>query len=185
MTPDFHLRSAAPADAVALAPFAQRVFHQTFSDDPDHKPRDMAMFFANELSAATLETELGQSLPGGAPSYWLAVRSRPGDAADQILGYIKLAAGHAPDCVPYHRVLEIARLYVDFDWHKRGIAKALMSIALLRALEVGCDGLWLGVWHRNIRAQRFYQKWRFMRVGEHPFVFGTDHQTDLVFARPF
>lgn len=181
MMPDYRLRPATPADAAQLAIFAQRVFRQTFSDDPNHKPHDMTMFFANELSAATLECELGQSLTGGAPTYSLAVGSKTGE----IFGYLKLAAGHAPECVPHHRALEIARLYVDFDWHRRGVAPALMSIALARALEMGCDGLWLGVWHRNVRAQRFYQKWRFQQVGQHPFIFGTDHQTDLVFARPF
>lgn len=185
MTPDFCLRPANSSDAAALASFAQRVFHQTFCDDPNHKPHDMAMFFANELSAGTLERELSQRLPGGASTYYLATGMRSGRSSEQIVGYIKLAADHAPDCVSFSHSLEIARLYVDFDWHKRGVAPALMAIALMRALEAGCDGLWLGVWHRNLRAQRFYEKWRFRQVGEHPFIFGTDHQTDLVFARPF
>lgn len=184
MTPKFRLRPAKPPDAAGLAPFAQRVFHRTFSDDPNHKPQDMAMFFANELSVGTLERELAQCLSGGAPAYYLATSVRPAESPDQIVGYIKLASEHAPDCVPFSHSLEIARLYVDFDWHKRGIAPALMAIALIRALEMGCDGLWLGVWHRNVRAQRFYQKWRFRHVGEHPFLFGTDQQTDLVYSRP-
>lgn len=177
MDRSYSLRPGNPADVRNLAAFAQRVFQQTFGGDPDHKPHDMAMFFANELSAETLALELAQALPDGSATYWLAI------AESEVIGYIKLAAGHAPDCVVARRPLEIARLYVSFDWHKRGVAHALMEAAMRAADSMQCDGMWLGVWHRNLRAQRFYAKWGFRQVGEHPFVFGTDHQTDLVFAR--
>ena len=57
-----------------------------------------------------------------------------------------------------------------------------------RALEIarkgGHDILWLGVWERNFRAQAFYQKYGFTRVGSHGFRLGTDEQVDWVLARP-
>ena len=43
--------------------------------------------------------------------------------------------------------------------------------------------MWLGVWQRNPRAVRFYEKCGFRRVAEATFVLGTDVQTDWVMAR--
>ena len=40
--------------------------------------------------------------------------------------------------------------------------------------------MWLGVWERNVRAQAFYRKHGFDRVGSKVFVVGSDPQTDLV-----
>lgn len=170
---DFLIRRAAPADAPALGELARRVFQQTFGDDPDHKPHDMASFLATALSDATLADEL--AAPG--IDYFVAA------SGDALIGYIKLCADHPPECVAAAHPMEIARLYVDFAWHRSGIAHRLMDCAVARAAELGCDAIWLGVWHRNARAQKFYRKWGFEHVGEHPFIFGTDHQTDLVFAR--
>lgn len=170
----FDIRRGVAADAEMLAPFAQRVFHQTFSGDPDHKPHDMEMFFRDSLSAAALAAEMASD----AMAYDLAFHN------GRLAGYLKICWDHAPDCVPYRHTLEIGRLYVDFDYPRSGVAHLLMEKAVERARKIDCDGMWLGVWHRNLRAQRFYRKWGFEHVGEHPFIFGTDHQTDLVFARP-
>jgi len=170
----FQLRPAAPADAEDLAPLAQRVFHRTFSGDPDHKPADMAAYFANELSPAVLAREIADP----ELSYTLAV------AGDTLIGYSKIAGGHAPECVSAARPLELCRMYVDFDWHGRGVAAALMRHFMDEGARRGCDVLWLGVWHRNERAQRFYRKFGFAHVGAHPFLFGSDLQEDLVFSRP-
>jgi diamine N-acetyltransferase len=170
--PEVAIRQGTSADADALSDLARRIFVLTFGDDPDHKPHDMAMFLANELSPATLAAELASD----ACWYFLA---RSGAT---LIGYLKTCVGHAPPCVPYRRTLEIGRLYVDFAWHGRGVAAGLMDTAVQQARGMGCDGMWLGVWHRNERAQRFYRKWGFTHVGEHPFIFGTDHQEDLVFA---
>ena len=43
--------------------------------------------------------------------------------------------------------------------------------------------LWLGVWERNLRAQAFYRKHGFRKVGTQIFVVGTDPQTDHVMLR--
>lgn len=139
----------------------------------------MAIFLAHDLGAARLTAELGDALT----EYWLTL------TAGDLVGYLKLHRGAAPACVvsptgaTAARPLEIARLYVDFAWHRTDVAPRLMEQALRRAAEQAADAVWLGVWHRNVRAQRFYHKWGFERVGEHPFIFGTDHQTDLVLLR--
>jgi RimJ/RimL family protein N-acetyltransferase len=42
----------------------------------------------------------------------------------------------------------------------------------------------LGVWERNARAQAFYRKHGFNRVGRQTFVVGSDPQTDDVMLCP-
>ena len=44
----------------------------------------------------------------------------------------------------------------------------------------GARELWLGVWERNARAQAFYRKHGFRKVGTQIFVVGSDPQTDDV-----
>ncbi len=47
----------------------------------------------------------------------------------------------------------------------------------------GARELWLGVWERNERAQAFYRKCGFEKVGTQIFVVGSDPQTDHVMLR--
>ena len=43
--------------------------------------------------------------------------------------------------------------------------------------------MFLGVWEHNPRAQAFYRKWGFERVGEHVFQMGDDPQIDWWMVR--
>ena len=43
--------------------------------------------------------------------------------------------------------------------------------------------MYLGVWEKNLRAQAFYRKWKFSRVGEHVFYMGDDPQIDWWMTR--
>ena len=47
----------------------------------------------------------------------------------------------------------------------------------------GARELWLGVWERNARAQAFYRKCGFRKVGTQIFVVGSDPQTDDVMLK--
>ena len=43
--------------------------------------------------------------------------------------------------------------------------------------------VWLGVWEHNYRAIDFYTRWGFSKFGEHPFILGTDMQTDWMMVK--
>lgn len=76
--------------------------------------------------------------------------------------------------------LEIARFYVDRTHHGTGVARELMDHVLATARDLGIARIFLGVWERNPRAIRFYEKCGFVDVGSQPFLVGTDLQTDRV-----
>ena len=88
-----------------------------------------------------------------------------------------------PPCVTGDSPIEIHRFYVDQRWHGHGVARPLMDSSIAAARALGARTLWLSVWERNPRAQAFYAKCGFVRVGDADFWVGPDRQTDHIFAR--
>jgi ribosomal protein S18 acetylase RimI-like enzyme len=58
-----------------------------------------------------------------------------------------------------------------------------MEHCLAVAKQRGYASIYLGVWERNYRAQRFYAKFGFSKCGQKIFMVGRDAQTDWYFAR--
>lgn len=165
------LRLADVRDAAPLAAFARRTFDETFA--AQNNPADMEAYMASAFSVeqASAELECTSSV------FYLA------ESASMLCGYAKIVRGERPDCVTDPSAVELARLYVDARWHGRGVADALMQALLRQAVAWNACAIWLGVWEHNHRARRFYQRWQFEQVGAHPFILGSDHQTDLVLLR--
>lgn len=97
---------------------------------------------------------------------------------EAIIGYLKLNF-HDAQC-EYKEAdgMEIERLYLLETYHGKGGAKQLMDKALDIAKERKMRYVWLGVWEKNPKAFRFYEKNGFVRCGEHPFLMGEEIQTD-------
>ena len=67
--------------------------------------------------------------------------------------------------------------------HGTGAAALLMARALDWARQSGAAGVWLGVNQQNERAQRFYGKSGFERVGIKRFLVGGVYEDDYVMER--
>lgn len=169
---DIHLRRATPDDAAPLAAFGARVFAETFA--ADNRPEDMALHVAATYEPARQARELDDP----ALTYVVAEVDRA------LVGYALVRSGAAPACVP-PVALEILRFYVDRPLHGTGVSRALMAECIALAERRGAAALWLGVWERNARAIRFYEKCGFRVVGSQHFTLGTDVQTDRVMVRDF
>jgi GNAT superfamily N-acetyltransferase len=161
------IRVATPSDAAILYAISLKTFVDTFA--PHNTPADMdaytSMAFSeekqrSEIEAAGVVTLLSEE--DGQPIAYAQLRQTPG----------------AP-----HGDVEVARFYVDQPHHGRGIAQALMNALEEQARELGAGRLWLGVWEHNLRAITFYRKCGFTKCGSHPFVLGSDVQTDWVMTR--
>ena len=166
------VRPAGAPDAPWLAALAERTFRETYT--AHNTPDDMERYVAAHFGAALQETELRD------PRRITLVAEDAGRAA----GYAQLTRGPAPESVTGPAPMEIVRFYVDRPWHGRGVAQTLMAATASTAHAAGARTLWLGVWERNERAIAFYRKSGFADVGTKIFVLGTDHQRDLVLARP-
>ena len=168
---NFEIRSATPADADALAEFGARSFYESFA--ADNTPEDMSKHLASawrpELQRAEILDPTLDTL--------LAVSN------GNLAGFAMVRERHAPPGVETHRPVELWRFYVDKAWQGRGLARALMTAVEDKARARGGRELWLGVWERNARAQAFYRKCGFEKVGTQIFVVGSDPQTDHVMLR--
>jgi ribosomal protein S18 acetylase RimI-like enzyme len=166
------IRRATVDDAVALAEFGARTFYETFAKD--NTVEDMRLHLASAWApqlqrAEILDAELDTLLAC--------------DTVGRLAGFAQLRAGHAPAGIATVKPVEVLRFYVDQPWQGQGVAGLLMQAVQDQALARGARELWLGVWERNERAQAFYRKHGFRRVGAQIFVVGTDPQTDHVMLR--
>jgi diamine N-acetyltransferase len=169
-----HIRRATVADAAALAEFGARTFFETFA--VDNTPEDMRLFLASTWQPDLQRAEI---LDNGLDTL-LAL-----DAREALAGFAQVRVAHPPAGIEVRSPVELKRFYVDKPWQGQGVARMLMEAAEQAARARGAREFWLGVWERNERAQAFYRKCGFRKVGKQIFVVGTDPQTDDVMLREF
>ena len=104
------------------------------------------------------------------------------------VGYTLLVFGEPSDvdaaaAVSERPTSELSKCYVLPGHHGAGIAAELMTESLRVARERGAAGIWLGVNEENGRAQAFYAKHGFERVGTKHFTVGDRVEDDYVLAR--
>jgi len=163
------LQDAVEGDATRLAEFGARTFYEAFA--ADNTSEDMRRHLESAFSP---QLQLGEIRN---PSMDTLIAT---DASGRWAGFAQLRAGKVSDGVPAEGSIELWRFYVDSHWHGQGVAGGLMEGAKQRARRRGATTLWLGVWERNARAQAFYRKHGFGKVGRQVFVVGSDPQTDDV-----
>lgn len=101
----------------------------------------------------------------------------------EVVGYIKLNFGSAQTETITGNSLEIERIYLVQAHQGKGIGLHILNWIITFAEKYIVDFVWLGVWNRNIRAIKFYEKNGFIKFGEHPFLLGNDSQTDHLMKR--
>ena len=170
--PGATIRAASIADAAPLAAFAARVFAEVFG--PVNDETDMASYLAEAFGPDIQRAEIAS-----AGSIMLIA-----EEAGRIVGYLHIVPSPVPACVTDPDAVELKRLYVDPARHGGGTGKRLLDEGLARAGAAGARTVWLGVWEHNTRAQKFYRREGFQRVGEQAFVLGSDRQTDWIMQRP-
>jgi ribosomal protein S18 acetylase RimI-like enzyme len=165
------VRRATIEDVAALSAFGRRVFGQTFA--PENTPEDLEAYLDRAYIQARQHEEIAD--PG--------IDTLLLEENDDLIAFAQLRDGLIGNGVTGQRPLELWRFYVDFAWHGRGVAHALMASVEEAARARGAGTLWLGVWERNVRAQAFYRKQGFTVVGSQIFVLGSDPQRDLIMAK--
>lgn len=99
-------------------------------------------------------------------SYFLILEDAEGAA-----GYSRLLGESAERA-------ELVRFYLERRAIGTGAAHTLMRNTLDFASQRGYSEIYLGVWEKNFRAQKFYEKWGFAKTGEKVFMVGADPQVD-------
>jgi ribosomal protein S18 acetylase RimI-like enzyme len=106
----------------------------------------------------------------------------------EAIGYAMVVSGEPTDpdviaSISLHPTAELSKLYVRPGHHGGGVSVALVDTALASARAAGSAGMWLGVNEENARANAFYEKIGFARVGVKHFLVGDRLENDFVRER--
>jgi diamine N-acetyltransferase len=171
------VRPARSADVPALAAVAAVTFELAC---PPSMTRDRVDAFVEEVLSPARFTDYVDDA-----RRHVLLAERDGDA----LGYAMLVTGDPQDgdvraAIRLRPTVELSKIYVLPQAHGTGAAALLMATALGWARDSGAAGVWLGVNQQNERAQRFYGKNGFVRVGTKRFLVGGVYEDDYVMERP-
>ncbi len=102
---------------------------------------------------------------------------------NKIVGYVKLGTATSPEQLNGKPAIEIERLYVDKTLQSQNIGATLMKHSISFSKELGKKIIWLGVWKKNARAVKFYEREGFKKFGETIFTLGRDLQEDFLMKK--
>ncbi len=165
------IRPCTPDDAGRLSVVAAATFVETYAgivDGPD------IVFHCQTTHAPPSYERL---LADPARRLFLATLA-PGDAP---VGFLLMG----PPDLPVETTtddMELTRIYALHRFHGQGLGQRLMQTAIDTARTAGAKRLLLAVYSRNDRANAFYRKCGFHKVGTRIFHVGVNDYDDWVLA---
>ena len=193
------VRDAVAADAEAIAKVGATTFANSFGHS---MPAEHLQAY---LAEAYTPTAIAKDLANEQNHFFVArLNSARAEENSKVVGFIQMKLGTTEGCIPSDvPTCELHRIYVSSDQVGGGIGQLMMGRGLQWAREqlLGSEphngatvvpsegakgqkaGVWLGVWEENVKAERFYRRWGFERVGAHDFAMGDTRQTDSVMIK--
>ena len=175
------IRRAVPADAAVLADVAGSTF--ALACPPHTTVESIAAFVASVLSPERFAAYLAD------PARVIFLAESPTeDGTPYAVGYAMVVLGEPADpdvaaSLTLRPTAELSKIYVRPGDHGSGLSHRLMAESVEAARERGAAAVWLGVNQLNERAQRFYAKSGFTRVGTKRFLVGAAYEDDFVYER--
>jgi ribosomal protein S18 acetylase RimI-like enzyme len=165
------IRPAVAADTPVLSQLADRLFLQTFVEElaVPYPKADLDLFLRDSNGPEAMAKRLADPAVG----VWLAL------IAGGAVGYMVAGPAYGfahPDLRAADGMLH--RLYIAPETRGRGLGPAMMDVVMdWLARRYGARP-WLTVFSGNIRAQRFYARYGFEKVGEFDYPVGAwlDHE---------
>lgn len=158
-------------DLGTVQQIGRETFFETFADS--NTENDMNKYLEDSFNADKVTIEL--SNPNSL--FYIAWDD------ENPVGYLKLNTGTAQTEQQDERALEIERIYVKSSHHGKKVGQLLYEKALQVAEQMHNSYLWLGVWEKNPRAIRFYEKNGFIAFDKHSFKMGEDEQLDIMMKK--
>jgi ribosomal protein S18 acetylase RimI-like enzyme len=164
------IRLATASDAPALAALAAATF--PLACPPGNTVEAIQGFIETHLSEARFDGYLADParavlVGGDFAAYAMLVFEEPADA-------------DVATAITARPTVELSKCYVRAGDHGTGLAAELMTASIELARSRGVAGVWLGVNEHNARANRFYEKHGFERVGAKKFFLGDHWEDDYV-----
>ncbi len=165
------IRKVSLADLLELKSISTETFYESFIHGNTEKNMQdyMASFFS--------EINLKKEMTNPASAFYFLLLD------DRLSGYMKINTGNAQTDLKESDGVEIERIYVKKEMQGKNSGQLLFDVALKIAAEYSATYLWLGVWEKNLRAIKFYERNGMQIFSSHPFKLGDDDQTDLLMKR--
>jgi diamine N-acetyltransferase len=151
-----------------LQAIARQTFRETFAEH--NTEENMRQYLEEGFSLEKMTAEINNPHS----EFYFAAQE------EQVIGYLKVNFGPAQTEIKNDNAMEIERIYVLQEFHGKNIGQMLYEKAIQVAQAAKVEYVWLGVWEKNQRALRFYQKNGFTAFDKHIFVLGDDAQTDIM-----
>jgi len=169
--PPFTIRRASKEDAAEIAQLAAATFTETFGHL--YPPEDLASY----VTSAYTRQACFDTLSDPRMAYWMAGAEGEPAVGFALAGYCKLPVeGLEPTSG------ELRQLYVRTAHQNRRLGTLLFDAALAW-LEAHYSPLYIGVWSKNLGAQRFYGRYGFVKVGEYGFAVGKTIDREFILRR--
>jgi diamine N-acetyltransferase len=154
------IRRADLADAPLISVLGTVTFYEAYFEQDD--AADLADYIQESFATDKIRAELEDE---EAAFYIIFLDTH-------AVGYAKLRTDSELDFIKNETAIELQRICVVERVFGKGIGERLLKYCLETAKSKGFETLWLGVWEKNHRAQRFYEKHGFRRVGTLTFPYG-------------
>lgn len=154
------IRQADIADARLISVLATVTFYEAYFENDEAS--DLANYVSDSFELEKIRAEIANP----DCKFFIIYRN------ERAVGYAKLRRNSPIDCVTDENSIELQRIYILERVYDKGIGEILLTHCLKTAKEDNFSTLWLGVWEENKRAQRFYEKHGFVRVGSLTFPYG-------------
>ena len=159
------------SDVKTLQEISKSTFQEAFAES--NTASDMQQYLSLNFSLDKLNAELSEA----ESQFFIAWD------ADEAVGYLKVNTGQAQTDLKEMHSLEIERIYVLNAYYGKKVGQLLYEYAVEVAVKLGKTSIWLGVWEKNPRAIRFYEKNGFIAFDSHVFQMGNDEQTDILMRK--
>jgi ribosomal protein S18 acetylase RimI-like enzyme len=170
------VRIATAADSATLSELASATF--ALACPPHTTQEAIADFISKNFTVTNFDGYLAD------PHRELFLAEADGEA----VGYAMLIMGEPTDAnvvasITLHPTCELSKLYVRPGHQGSGVSSALVETAVEYARADRREGMWLGVNEENARANAFYEKSGFRKVGVKHFQVGDRLEDDFVRER--
>jgi ribosomal protein S18 acetylase RimI-like enzyme len=162
------IKKVTPDEIDLLQNIGRQTFFETFS--ADNSAENMKKYLEEGFAFEKLMVEL---LDKNAVFYFAWINKN-------VIGYLKLNFGSSQTELKDDKAVEIERIYVLKEFHGKKVGQVLYEKAIHVAKQASAAYVWLGVWEKNTRAIRFYQKNGFVAFDKHIFKLGDEEQTDIM-----
>lgn len=155
-------------DVIQLQQISRITFSETFAEH--NTEEDLNKYLQEQLSLNKLVEELNNNYS----EFYFASEN------ERVIGYLKLNWEKAQTELIDEAAFEIERIYILKEYFGKGLGQFLLDHAIIIGKAHQPTFIWLGVWEKNSRAIRFYEKNGFKVFSSHLFTLGNDIQTDLL-----